>query len=198
VFSNIAYVRHNHIDTGRSRPMFPSIDCIEVLKVYDQCVTDVTLQGFKLTAAECTSTIPDDAVVACSVDLNTAACFIVSSGAYTTPFFRPVNIMSTVQTSVTISSQQGLIICGPLTIALQGSAAAVLWMPEGTLAQCAILNMGNCSCAVVTNPDSGAQIIACSVHACEEMLVTAPVKLLVPSYGFCKLPACPSTLLRQR
>jgi hypothetical protein len=197
VFSNISYVRNNHIDTGRLRPMFPSIDCIEVLKVYDQCMTGVTLQGFELAATECTSTIPDDAVVTCSVAPNTAACFIVSSGAYTTPFFRQVNSMSSVQVQVTISSQQGFISCGPLTIVLQGLASPVLWMPEGALAQCAILNMDNCSCAVVTNPDSGTQIIACSVQVCEEILVTAPVKLLVPSYGFCKLPACPSTSFMQ-
>jgi hypothetical protein len=197
VFSNIASVRNNHIDTSRLRPIFPSINCIEALKVYDQCITDVTLQGFELAATECAGAIPEDAVVACSVVPNTEACFIINAGTCTTPFFRQVNSMSSVQVQVTISSQQGFIICGPLTITLLGLVSPVLWVPSGTFAQGAILNMGNCSCTVVTNPDSGIQTIACSVYACEEILVTAPVRLLVPSYGFCRLPPCPSTSFLQ-
>jgi hypothetical protein len=190
MFSCIAYVKRNHIITGRSDVLLPNfLDCIEVFKVYDHCVTSITLQGFETISNDCVET--GNSVVACTVLPETAVCRFAGFGAFTTPFFRPVNVLSSVQAAVAVTSRSGSIIGEPFQTTIQGLVSPVLWAPENTFAQCAFLKLGDCSCTMVANRDTGLQAIACILQACLEIQIIARVKMLVPSYGFCKPPAGP-------
>jgi hypothetical protein len=72
---------------------------------------------------------------------------------------------------------------------LTGAARADLWVPPGTTVNCDILSFGDCACTLLTGP-TGGFVITCTGKICKEIQITAPVKLLVPSYGFCDVPAC--------
>jgi hypothetical protein len=190
VFSSIARVRKNHIDTCRRIELFPAVDCIEVFKIYDQCITDVVLQGFEAVTDGCAGAIPENAVMDCSVVPGTESCLFTGFGSFTTQYFRTVHIINSVQVQAAIVSQQGRMICGPFMFMLRGVTSQVLRVPEGTLPQCSILNTGNCSCALATVPDTGARIIVCTVQISASIQTGDLVRLLVPSYGFYKPSAC--------
>lgn len=170
-------------------PPFTEKDCIEVFKVYDQCVAEEVL-GSCVTAADfCLTPIPADAVIDCSVVPGSAVCFFIGFGPFNPPFFRPVRVLQRVQVSVTVSVG-GVVICGPFTITLQTVTQALLWAPPGTSVQCQVLAVGDCVCEVATDPVTGDQLICCQVKICKDIQVKALVKLLVPSYGFCEMEPC--------
>ncbi|MGB9904966.1 MAG: hypothetical protein ACPLQO_09945 [Desulfotomaculales bacterium] len=164
-------------------------DCIEVFKVYDQCVAEEILGSCVRAADFCAAPIPADAVIACTVVPNSAVCFFTGFGDFNPPFFRPVRVLQRVQVSVTVSVG-GVVVCGPFTITLQTVTQALLWAPPGTFVQCQILAVGDCSCDLATDPVTGDQLICCRVKVCKDIQVKALVKLLVPSYGFCELEPC--------
>ena len=171
-------------------PDFTEKDCIEVFKVYDQCVAEELLGSCVRAADFCTGPIPAGSTITCTVVPNSAICFFVDFGPFNPPFFRPVRVLQRVQVSVTITSPAGVIICGPFVITLQTITQAFMWAPPGTFVQCQILAVGDCTCDVTTDPLTGDQLICCRVKVCKEIQVKALVKLLVPSYGFCELQPC--------
>ncbi len=83
----------------------------------------------------------------------------------------------------------GVTVCAP-TLTLTGAAQADLWVPPGTNVTCDILAFGDCDCTLLASPTGLPVVLACTGKICKEIQVTAAVKLLVPSYGFCEVPAC--------
>jgi hypothetical protein len=80
-------------------------------------------------------------------------------------------------------------VCTP-TLTLTGAARADLWVPPGTTVTCDILSFGDCTCTLLASPTGLPVVLACTGKVCKEVQITAPVKLLVPTYGFCEVPAC--------
>lgn len=164
-------------------------DCIEVFKVYDQCVAEDILDNCVLADDVCTQTpIPAGSTVSCSVVPDSATCTFIGFGPFNPPFFRPVRLLQQVNVSVTVTDPNGNVICGPFNLLLSGITQAFMWAPDGTTVQCQILAVGPCSCDVVSVDDN--QYICCSVKICKEIQIKALVKLLVPTYGFCEFEPC--------
>jgi hypothetical protein len=105
-----------------------------------------------------------------------------------TPYFEEVLVINSFQVSAPILVA-GVTVCTP-TLTLAGAARADLWVPPGTNITCDILSFGDCTCTLLASPTGLPVVLACTGKICKEIQVTAPVKLLVPSYGFCEVPAC--------
>jgi hypothetical protein len=167
-------------------------DCILVKKVYDQCFTEelVTSQ-MSLTSACPGVIIPAGATVGCIPVPGSATCTFAVTVPVTqslTPFFEEVLVLNSFEVSAPIFVA-GVTVCSP-TITLTGAARADLWAPPGTTVTCDILSFGDCTCTLLASSTGLPVLLACIGKICKEIQVTAPVKLLVPSYGFCDLPAC--------
>ena len=173
-------------------PPFTAKDCILVNKVYDQCVTEelVTSQ-IPVTSACPGVTIPAGATVGCIPIPGSATCTFAGTVAVTpplTPFFEEVLVINSFDISAPIFVA-GVTVCLP-TLTLTGAARADLWVPPGTNVTCDILAFGDCTCTLLASPTGLPVVLACTGKICKELQITAPVKLLVPTYGFCEVPAC--------
>ncbi len=174
-------------------PSFTAKDCILVNKVYDQCYTEELVTDQIPVASLCPGvTIPPGSAVACIPIPGSASCVFAGTVAVTpplTPFFEEVLVLNSFQLSAPIISPAGVTVCSP-TVTLFGAARADLWVPPGTNVTCDILAFGDCTCTLLASPTGLPVILACTGKVCKEIQVTAPVKLLVPTYGFCEVPAC--------
>ena len=173
-------------------PPFTAKDCILVNKVYDQCFTEELVTSQIPVSSACPGvTIPAGATVACIPIPGSATCTFAGTVAVTpplTPYFEEVLVINSFQISAPILVA-GVTVCAP-TLTLTGAARADLWVPPGTTVNCDILAFGDCTCTLLASPTGLPVVIACTGKICKELQITAPVKLLVPTYGFCEVPAC--------
>ena len=179
--------------SGNGVPAPPTAkDCILVNKVYDQCFTEEMVSSqMPLTSACPGVTIPAGATVGCIPIPGSATCTFAGTVAVTpplTPFFEEVLVLNSFDISTPILVA-GVTVCSP-TITLTGAARADLWAPPGTTVACDILSFGDCTCTLLASPTGLPAVLACTGKICKEIQITAPVKLLVPSYGFCDVLAC--------
>ena len=173
-------------------PPFTGKDCILVNKVYDQCFTEELVTSQIPVASVCPGvTIPAGATVACIPIPGSATCSFAGTVAVTpplTPYFEEVLVINSFEVSAPILVA-GVTVCSP-TLTLTGAARADLWVPPGTTVNCDILAFGDCTCTLLASPTGLPVVLACTGKFCKEVQITAPVKLLVPTYGFCEVPAC--------
>ena len=173
-------------------PPFTAKDCILVNKVYDQCFTEELVTSQVPLTSVCPGvTIPAGATVGCIPIPGSATCSFAGTVAVTpplTPFFEEVLVINSFDVSAPIFVA-GVTVCTP-TLTLTGAARADLWVPPGTNVTCDILSFGDCTCTLLASPTGLPVILACTGKICKELQITAPVKLLVPTYGFCEVPAC--------
>jgi len=167
-------------------------DCILVNKVYDQCFTEELVSSQIPVSSACPGiAISPDSTVGCIPIPGSATCTFAGTVAVTpplTPFFEEVLVLNSFDISAPIFVD-GVTLCAP-TLTLTGAARADLWAPPGTTINCDILSFGDCACHLLASPTGLPTVLACTGKICKEIQVTAPVKLLVPSYGFCEVPAC--------
>jgi uncharacterized repeat protein (TIGR01451 family)/fimbrial isopeptide formation D2 family protein len=163
-------------------------DCILVNKVYDQCFSeDLVTSQIPVVSACPGVTIPAGATVGCIPVPGSATCSFAGTVAVTpplTPFFEEVLVINSFDVVAPVFAA-GVTVCAP-TLTLTGAARAVMWAPPGTTVTCDILSFGDCSCTLLAGPTGLPTVLVCTGKVCKEIQVTAPVKLLVPSYGFCK------------
>lgn len=169
-------------------PPFTEKDCIEVLKVYDQCVKEDELVSFnQVDAVICNALLlpiqPTD-VITCTV--TTPLSCTVTFGDFTTPFFRKIRVFQSIGVNVVVT-RDAVQVCN-FNTTLSSFQTIVLWAPPGTFVECVPLTVGECTCELVEV--NGQQFITCSVTVCKDIQVKAFVKLLVPSYGFCEQVPC--------
>jgi hypothetical protein len=173
-------------------PPFTGKDCILVNKVYDQCFTEELVTSQVPVSSVCPGvTIPAGATVTCIPIPGSATCTFAGTVAVTpplTPFFEEVLVINSFDISAPIFVA-GVTVCEP-TLTLTGAARADLWVPPGTTVNCDILAFGDCTCTLLASPTGLPVVLACTGKICKEVQITAPVKLLVPTYGFCEVPAC--------
>jgi hypothetical protein len=173
-------------------PPFTAKDCILVNKVYDQCFSEDLVTSQVPVASACPGvTIPAGATVGCIPIPGSATCSFAGTVAVTpplTPFFEEVLVVNSFDVVAPIFVA-GATVCAP-TLTLTAAARADLWVPPGTTVTCDILSFGDCTCTLLPSPTGLPVVLACTGKVCKEIQVTAPVKLLVPTYGFCEVPAC--------
>lgn len=163
--------------------------CIEVTKIYDQCIVQQLIGQCVRAADFCPVPIPPGSQLTSQVLTNTARCFFVGLGPFQPPFFRAVRVLTRAEREVTVIDPEGTLLCS-FTVALQEIVRGNLWVPEGTLVQCQVLNVGGGGCELTTDPVTGEQQICCRVNTCTLIQVKAPVNLLVSSAGFCQPQPC--------
>ena len=168
-------------------------DCILINKVYDQCFTEELVTGQIPVASFCPGvTIPPGSSAGCIPIAGSQTCTFAGTVAVTpplTPFFQEVLMLNSFDIRAPIVSPTGVTLCAP-TLTLTGAARADLWVPPGTAVNCDILAFGDCTCTLLASPGGIPEVLACTGKICKELQITAPVKLLVPTFGFCDVPAC--------
>ena len=179
--------------SGNGVPTPPTAkDCILVNKVYDQCFTEELVTSQVPLTSVCPGvTNPAGATVGCIPVPGSATCTFAGTVAVTPPlmpFFEEVLVLNSFQVNAPIFVA-GATVCAPV-LTLTGAARADLWVPPGTTVNCNILSFGGCTCTLLASQTGLPTALACTGKICKEIQVTAPVKLLVPSYGFCEVPAC--------
>ncbi|HKM39353.1 MAG TPA: hypothetical protein VJ036_03700 [bacterium] len=177
----------------------PVIDCIEVLKVYDQCIAETALPRQIDLPEECPNPLPDNAVINCRLvfDLEETTgepqtrCEVINVSEPDEDGFSNITIRQRLVTEITVENVFGDVICGPITVGPEFCfTTAVLYAPEGTFGQCRILN-GTCSCEIIADPDNPElNVLLCNRALCQEVAIKALVKLCVPAYGFCVPAPC--------
>ncbi len=175
-------------------PPFTAKDCILVNKVYDQCFAEElgTSGTIPLRVVFPCIDIPPGSTVGCIPIPGSATCTFAGTVAVTpplTPFFEEVLVLNSFEAVAPIFSPAGVTLCAH-TVTISAAARANLWAPPGTSITCDIVSFGDCSCTLLTSPTGLPIQLACVGNICKELQVTAPVKLLVPTYGFCEVPAC--------
>lgn len=153
-------------------PQPTQIDCIVVNKVYDSCVQNLTLSQ---TLHDCDCTVSN-----CTFDLSTSSCTVGAITPSTTPDYN--NITFVIGAEYTINCTSG----SSLTKNAYTSQTVSLYNPDSTIPSCTIVS-GACMCVNLPNGD-----ISCTLTLCVVFQTTAMVQLMVPTYGFCVPPNCPS------
>lgn len=164
-------------------------DCIEVVKVYDQCVGTNRLSQCVAVSDVCPEPLPAGARITARLIPNTARCFFSGFGPFNPPFFRAVRIATQVDQEVTIVDASGTLICS-FTLTQREVARGYMWAPEGTFVQCQILALGGGGCDLTVDPETGQQLLCCRANLCVRIQVKAEVNLVVPSFGFCTAQEC--------
>lgn len=163
------------------------INCIEVLKVYDQCIKEEII--FREVPVPVGCVIDPTDTIACEVLFPPTTCSIFSFGTPDPNGFRTIVIKQTVAIRIRVFDAAGneKLLCGATDGPFQQFQDVFLYAPEGTFAQCRIVS-ARCDCRVITIDE--APVYFCRIKLCKEIQVKALVKLLVPTYGFCQAEPC--------
>ncbi|MCR4419445.1 MAG: hypothetical protein QHH27_03110 [Clostridia bacterium] len=180
------------------------IDCIEVLKVYDQCIKEEIIFREVPVPKHC-HIDPTDTIV-CEVVFPDTTCSIFNFGEPDPNNFRSIVIKQTIKLQIRVFDSRGheKVPCRVTEGPFQQFQDVFLYAPEGTFGQCRIVS-ARCECSVLprtdtTNHEDSAEgngheslVLFCKIKLCKEIQVKALVKLLVPSYGFCQAEPCVAT-----
>jgi hypothetical protein len=175
------------------------VDCIEVLKVYDQCVKEDVLPQQIALPGTCPNPLPPGATVDCALVFGIEAatglpetrCEVINVGPPDVEGFADVTVRQRLVFDITIFDAFGNVLCGPTRIGPEFFFNTVLlFAPEGTFGQCRILST-LCHCEIIPDPDNpGLNVLLCTKKICKEIQIKALVKLCVPTYGFCVPAPC--------
>jgi hypothetical protein len=164
-------------------------ECIEVIKIFDQCVSEQMLSNCFRAADFCTTPIPAGSRITSEIIPESVRCFFVGFGGFNPPFFRPIRVLITLDLLIRVIGPDENLIC-EFTGNLQEIARAFLWAPEGTIVQCNVVNFGGGGCELAVDPLTGDQLICCRTKACAEIAIKGVVKLLIDSFGYCQAQPC--------
>ncbi|MGD0153794.1 MAG: hypothetical protein ABSC17_08560 [Thermacetogeniaceae bacterium] len=165
-------------------------DCIEVLKVYDECLlTDnVFFSLSPISPTLCPGVDAGDTAV-CKLNSASVTCTITPLGFVNNTFFQNFAITQTISAIVSIytPSSPGTPIC-VISEILTGGVMTTLWAPPGTVALCTPVSIGPCACVITVT--SATSTLTCMATICKDIRTEAMVKLLVPTFGFCEAVPC--------
>lgn len=163
--------------------------CIQVKKVFDACITQSTLESLNVTLTDLTPASPAEPLTFVS-GKSTSSKGTISSLTVTPLSDRPglsrvlANVSIPIQ--ITYTDNNGVEGTGTGTITL--TEDIVMCVPTGSVFPvelAATVNMASPNGTYVSG--STFTITACTTVV---MKVLADVDLLVPSYGYCKIPPC--------
>lgn len=165
------------------------IVCIRTEKVYDFCFEqELGLQHCVPVPTSC-GTIPSGSTATCSIDSVTCT----ASPPVPIPGqdgFSTVRKTIVIQYDIVIRNPAGAVVCTINNNQFTFTRAVVVCGPVGTTADCeAFATCGNCVIVPPTGP-SDRPDVCCEFNLCVIVETTAPVKLLVPAYGFCVPAPC--------
>jgi hypothetical protein len=161
------------------------IDCILTNKVYDSCIqlhdlgivaTDLQPQCFTGAQAGGFCTVTG---ISCTEAARTQA------GNFAT-----IILSVAVFRTITVTNASGATICTFTTVD-NFYKTVTLCSPPGTTVSCQLVSSSCGPCFL----SLGGSVINCPVQICMLILSTAPVALLIPSYGFCTPAPCSTSPL---
>ena len=162
---------------------------IETTKVFDACIcqsteTGVILQVTNLNPAN--PTLPLTFVSAQTTTNNTTISDLVIDRLDSCPNFANVTATITIPVTVTFRDANGILGTGTANVVVNKSV--ILFVPQPAVAPI------NISATAVFSSEIGNFVsdATFSVNACIQIIikVTAPVDLLIPSYGYPFIPQC--------
>ena len=168
-------------------PAAGEMDCVEVLKVYDQCLKEeVISREFSVPGGG--EVAPTDSI-ACEIISPDSNCEIIKFSAPDQNNLRQITIRLTLAVKIRVFTADGQekTKCAVNGEPFQVIREVVLFAPDGTFGQCR-LAAANCKCDLI--PAGTGQAYLCKILFCAELKVKAPVSLLMPAYGFCVPTPC--------
>lgn len=171
-------------------PPATEIDCIEVMKVYDQCIKEEVIFHQEEVPGD-TALAPTD-TIQCEVVFPGTTCDIFTFGPPDEFNFRNIVVRQNVTIKIRVfdacgvEKRQYAVTSAPIT----QFQDVFLYAPDGTEGQCSIVSALCEQCTIVT--EGGMQYFFCKIRLCKEIVVKATVKLLLPNYGFCQPVVCSS------
>lgn len=174
------------------------IDCIEVLKVYDQCIKEDVIVEEEPVPVGCPNPLPPGATVQCSFvfDIDPATglpetrCEVINIGPPDAQGFADVTVRQRLVFDLTIRDALGNVLCTARVGPKFFFNTVLLYAPDGTFGQCRIVS-SLCRCDIIPDPDNPAlNVLLCTKKLCKEIQIKALVKLCVPTFGFCVPAVC--------
>lgn len=163
--------------------------CVNVPKVFDACMTQSTLENVTLTLSNITPPNPTLPLTFVS-GASTSSTGTITSLTVTPISDRPglSRVQATVQIPVIISYTDADGVAGTGTGFITVSQDIIMCVPTGSVITPGIVATVNATIPQGTFT-SGTE---CTVTACVTLIlkVQADVDLLVPSYGYCRIPQC--------
>jgi hypothetical protein len=164
-------------------PTPTEIACIFVPKVYDFCFEEDFLVSTTEVPESC-GMLPAEAVAVLVVDEVTCTTGPPIAGVPEAEGFAFLPVTITVAGTIRIFSSEGLLLCT--------FPAAPLTLPK-TVVVCHPDDRVTCDCSAFAAADLQVGVtdaVRVPVQICTIVECTAPVKLLVPSFGFCEPTRC--------
>ncbi|MGE5506962.1 MAG: hypothetical protein ACM3RP_00505 [Chitinophagales bacterium] len=172
-----------------SSPTPTEIDCILVDKVYDFCFEEDTgLQNCIGIPATC-PTPPAGSTASCTI--TSVQCTTGSPVPTGVDGLATVRVTITAGYNVVIRSAAGTVICTIPNQVFTFSKTVTVCGPAGTTADCEV-RAATCGPCVILPPTEAFPRgqVCCEFNFCVLVETTAPVKLLVPTFGFCVPARC--------
>ncbi len=173
----------------------PIIDCIEALKVFDNCTSVVEVSGLCSPVPATCLPLPASYTVSCSVttancDLFSVTPHVPADGLANVTFLINFTILITVTDTTTATPVTHCTFDIPQTISRTVSLVA----PTGfsMIYQCAVesFTCGPCTIANIGSAATPNYHVCCEVELCLEFQSKYPVKLLVWTSGYCAPTGC--------
>lgn len=193
---------------ARQQENFVGTDCILTEKVFDQCFKeDVIVRSFTVPTGPGQACAGVDLAQVDRVDCQvvSATCQVINVGPPLPPPAPPFNRIVTVQQDIVIEvclvdeTPLGDVVLCCFTETVTEFNSVVLYVPEpgalfgpagGPFVFCEIVG-SLCYCNLALSP-IGVPVgnVICTIKVCKVIEVTAFVKLLVPTYGYCVPRPC--------
>ncbi len=163
--------------------------CVNLPKVFDACMTQTTLENVTLTLSNLNPPNPTLPLTFVSGS-STSSQGTITSLTVTPISDRPglSRVQTTVQIPVVVSYTDADGVAGTGTGVLNVSQDIIMCVPTGSVITPGIVATVNATIPQGTFTSG----TTCTVTACITLIlkVQADVDLLVPSYGYCRIPQC--------
>lgn len=166
-------------------PPATEIVCVGVNKIYDYCFQQDTASAPCVTIPDA-PTVPTGSTSTCTITAITCTAGTpVPTGV---DGLATVSVVVTITYSVTVISPVGAVVVTIPGNTFVFTKTAIVCAPVGTSADCTAT--ATCACTVIPGTGNLGGVVCCSFFICLLIETFAPVKVLVPSYGFCTPAPC--------
>ncbi len=163
--------------------------CLQVKKVFDACMSQTSIENQEITIVEFSTGTPNTPLTFVSAT-STSSVGVIKSYTFTSLAEKPgfSRVQATIQIPVEVSFIDAKNVAGKGTGYYTVQKDVVMCMPESSVVPVELASTVNLASTTGTYV-SGNKF---SINACVTVVLKleAEVDILVPSYGYCKIPLC--------
>lgn len=163
--------------------------CVEVKKVFDACMLQTTIDNKKITLSDynpCSPTFPLTFVTAKNESYQAEVTELTITPIADKPHL--ARVQATIETPLIVSYLDANGVAGKAKATLSISEDVVLYIPDQSIIPYEIEAVCGVVCPQGVEVSNG----VFSITACVTIIlkVVMEVELLIPTYGYCVIPAC--------